>query len=336
MARRWTRVAAAAAMAAGAAVAGAASAQAAEPIVLGSCATTVTGAPGQPVSLSPGAVAAPVVDLVRALPGGFLLAEPADSAIRALPPIPLGAVPAGGGQVISGGQVAQAVVARLHGIPLLGPVIAQLSTRTSDLLTGMCGITLHAVNAAVAPVQDGAKAVADAAKQVVGPGPGGDQQPAPKQPPPQQPQQPKPGTPGGRSVPDGPVAQQPPPQAAPGGAGDERKAAPPDPTHSDLVRSGLARWDFGRPSLRDHSGLPSDLWSSSRDARGSGPGLSPRRDGDGAGHSTDDSATRAGRADALPASPLGRVGTPVVLAVLSLAVVTAGLVRRLAQRRALD
>ncbi|MCP2261422.1 hypothetical protein LX15_005148 [Streptoalloteichus tenebrarius] len=339
MARRWTRVATAVALAAGAAVTGAGSAGAAEPVVLGSCATTVTGAPGQPVALSPSAVAAPVVDLVRAVPGGFLLAEPANSAIRSLPPIPLGAIPAGGGQV-TGGQIAQAVVAELRRIPLLGPVIGQLTARVSALLTGMCGVTLHAVNAVAAPAQDGAKAVADVAHQVVGgqkPGGRPPTPPQPQQPPPRQPQQPGPGpgptVPGNRSTPDIPTAPQQQPQADSGGA----REAVAQEREPELF--GLARWDFGRAPFTDYSGLPfdlSDLRPHSPDARRGSPppGLLPPWDGTGTGRRTSTGGvTSAGGAEALPAGTAGRVGTPVVLAMLSLAVVTAALVRRVAQRR---
>ena len=59
----------------GVATVGAGSAAAAEPAVLGSCATTIQGAAGQPVSLSPSAVVQPVAvrlmtmtDAERAIP----------------------------------------------------------------------------------------------------------------------------------------------------------------------------------------------------------------------------------------------------------------------------
>src|ERR1700716_3183447 len=79
-------------------LAGSATAAAAPPIVIGSCATSVQGTPGQPVSLSPSAVLGVVVDAVRAVPLlGPPLAASAQSAVAGLPPIPIGALPTGTG-----------------------------------------------------------------------------------------------------------------------------------------------------------------------------------------------------------------------------------------------
>ena len=104
--------------------AGAVPAIAAEPIVVGSCATSVQGTPGTPVSLSPNAVLQPVTDLVRAVPLlGPPLAEPFKQAFSQLPPIPIGAVQTGT-TTISGGTIANAVAAQLQKISLLGPILA--------------------------------------------------------------------------------------------------------------------------------------------------------------------------------------------------------------------
>src|SRR6185503_1067456 len=116
MRTRLTRLfsAAAVALAVGvlSAAAGQGTAVAAQPVVVGSCATTVEGAPGTPVSLSPGAVVDPIVNLVRAIPLlGPPLAEPLRDGFTALPPIPIGAIPTGTGY-ITGGEIANNVVAQ--------------------------------------------------------------------------------------------------------------------------------------------------------------------------------------------------------------------------------
>ncbi|HEX9335600.1 MAG TPA: hypothetical protein VF892_06930, partial [Pseudonocardiaceae bacterium] len=63
---KWARLAAATALAAavtvGSAMAGAGTAAASTPIVIGSCATSVQGAPGTPVELSPSAVVTPITN----------------------------------------------------------------------------------------------------------------------------------------------------------------------------------------------------------------------------------------------------------------------------------
>src|SRR5882757_6678109 len=103
---------------------GSAVASAAPPIVIGSCATSIQGTPGQPVSLAPSAVLGIVTDAVRAVPIlGPPLAAGVGGAFAALPPIPIGALPTGTGY-ITGGAIANQVVAQLNGIPLLGPVLA--------------------------------------------------------------------------------------------------------------------------------------------------------------------------------------------------------------------
>src|SRR4051812_46801457 len=141
------------------AAAGQGTAFAAEPVVVGSCATTVEGAPGTPVSLSTGAVVDPVASLVRAIPLGSLLADPLRRAFTALPPIPIGAIPTGTGY-ISGIDIANKVVAELAKLPLLGPVIGTLSASVQQTLSATCGVTVKGLNAVTAPVQDVAGGVA--------------------------------------------------------------------------------------------------------------------------------------------------------------------------------
>src|SRR5690606_5579484 len=111
------------------------------------------GAPGQPVSLDAGAVAAPVVNVVRAVPLlGPPLAGEADRAIRRLPPIPIGSVPTTtNGGSISGGQIANAVLDRIDDIPLLGPVLGAVLNGVRQTLTAGCGVTTQVLNAVSKP-----------------------------------------------------------------------------------------------------------------------------------------------------------------------------------------
>ncbi|NKE63308.1 hypothetical protein FXN61_43935, partial [Lentzea sp. PSKA42] len=164
---------------------GVTAATAAEPIVVGSCATSVQGAPGTPVSLSPAAVTQPITDLVRAVPVlGPPLAEPFRQAFSQLKPIPIGAVQTGT-TTISGGTIANAVAAELQKIPLLGPILGTLDKSVRSTLTSGCQITVTGVNQVAAPIQDGSKAVADTSQKLTPQLPGQPQAPG---------QQPQPGT----------------------------------------------------------------------------------------------------------------------------------------------
>ncbi|MEU4739046.1 hypothetical protein AB0G02_01100 [Actinosynnema sp. NPDC023658] len=312
------------------AAAGSGSASAAEPVVVGSCATTVQGAPGTPVALSTGAVLDPVVQLVRAVPLlGPPLAEPFRQAFSALPPIPLGAIPTGSG-VITGGEIANKVNAELAKLPLLGPIIVTLSSGVRTELTKLCGVTLQGVNAAVAPVQDGSKALADASQQAVGqvPGvPGG--KPSPNQPP--QTGQPgvNPGTTPGASDPGTSPSGQPRNNPV-GGVGG-----------LDVPLYGSNPWggNFGRVPLFSYGSLPFAVpgrYAPSPGVRYGG-GVSGYRPGYGVpGAEDSDSVQTAGRAQALPAGGRmgGGVAAPVLLAVLLLSCVTGALVRTWVLRRA--
>ncbi|HWE92138.1 MAG TPA: hypothetical protein VG317_21925, partial [Pseudonocardiaceae bacterium] len=136
------------------------SASAATPIVLGSCNTSVQGAPGTPVELAPSAV----VGLLGPVLGSTLTGE-----FAALPPIPLGALPTGTG-TITGGQIASAVNAQVSKLqlPLLGPILSTLTGGVQSALTSACQIGMDGINAAAGTVQSGAAAVASGAQQVVG------------------------------------------------------------------------------------------------------------------------------------------------------------------------
>jgi hypothetical protein len=301
-------------------LAGGGTANAAEPIVIGSCATSVQGTPGQPVSLAPAAVLGIVTDAVRAVPIlGPPLAASANQAFAALPPIPIGALPTGTG-VITGGTIANAVVAELKKIPLLGPVLAAVVTTVQGQLTQLCGVTVTGVNTAAAPVQDGAKAVADASEAAVAQATGqtGGTPSAPGS---------NPGTGGGGTS---------------GGSTSGGTTAPTSPVLGGLNNLGLqlysgGLWDYGRSPMADYSNIPfarAGLWAPSPGVRYGGgvPGYSPEF-GIVGDTPPDDGISVAGRAEALSPPKNQRVEFPVLLAVLAMSGVTAALVRTWVLRR---
>jgi hypothetical protein len=312
------------------AAAGQGTAFAAEPVVVGSCATTVEGAPGTPVSLSTGAVVDPVVSLVRAIPLlGPPLADPLRKAFTALPPIPIGAIPTGTGY-ISGIDIANKVVAELAKLPLLGPVIGTLSASVRQTLSATCGVTVKGLNAVTAPVQDVAGGVADTSQglveQIL---PGANQ---PQTPPGGQPSTGLPGS--GTGTTPGTGTGSTPGSPGPGsifspvggvGAGDLQLYGP----------QGLGA-NFGRIPLFGYGSLPfatPGLFSPSPGVRYGGqvPGYTP-----GYGLPTTDSSSvqTAGRAQAMPGTgTMGGVAAPVLLAVLALSCVTGALVRTWVLRR---
>ncbi|XVV03789.1 hypothetical protein ACQPW3_41905 [Actinosynnema sp. CA-248983] len=324
MRTRLTRLSVAAAVVLAVAATGSGTAQAAEPVVVGSCATSVQGAPGTPVSLSPGAVVQPVTDLIRAIPLlGPPLAEPFRTAFNALPPIPIGAIPTGSG-VITGGHIANQVNAELNKIPLLGPVITTLTGRVQETLTKLCGVTVTGVNAAAAPVQDGSKAVADTSQQVVGqvlPGaqPG---QPGTGQPGTGQPGGGQPGTPPSEGQQNGGFTPV-------GGVGG---------LDLPLYGSNPFSGNFGRVPLFSYGSLPFAMpgqFSPSPGVRYGG-NVSGYRPGYGLPTPSNDGVQTAGRAQALPGGGKlgGGVAAPVLLAVLMVSFVTGALVRTWVLRRA--
>ncbi|SFR17546.1 hypothetical protein SAMN04488564_104602 [Lentzea waywayandensis] len=284
-------------------------AHAAEPIVVGSCATTVQGAPGTPVSLSPAAVTQPITDLVRAVPLlGPPLAEPFKQAFAQAKPMPIGAVQVGT-TTISGATIANAVMAEVQKIPLLGPILGTLDKTVRATLTQGCQVTVVAVNQVVAPVQDGAKAVADASQQAVGAIPG-----APK-PPGQQPS-PQPGTPPGQ------------PGTQPGVPGVGAGA----PSNRDFSLYPIGS-NFGRVPLFSYGSLPFAMPGLYSPSPGVRYGSQVPRASNGTGVEGD-LVQAAGRATALPRlSGPGGVGAPVLVAVLLLALVTGALVRTWVLRR---
>ncbi|HEV8559001.1 MAG TPA: hypothetical protein VGR06_21730 [Actinophytocola sp.] len=285
------------------------------PIVIGSCATSVQGAPGQPVSLSPSAVLSPVVSAVKAVDPLGLIWPGVKSALSALPPIPIGVLPTGTG-FISGAAIATSVIAKL---PLLGLLFAD-AIRSS--LTSLCGVTVTGVNAVAAPVQSGAEQLADAANQaesqlVPGAGGGGTQ-----------PGTSKPGGGSGGSSPGGGSS-----------SGGSSPLLPNQPVLGGMSADDLSQflWPGGRSPMTDYSGIPyarAGLFAPSPGVRygGAVSGYTPQFGI--LGSAGQDGVQVAGNAEALRPPSGTKIALPVLLAVFALAGVTAALVRTWVLRRA--
>lgn len=285
-------------------------AHAADPIVVGSCATTVQGAPGTPVSLSPAAVTQPITDLVRAVPLlGPPLAEPFKQAFTQVKPIPIGAIQAGT-TTITGGTIANAVMAEVNKIPLLGPILGTLDQTVRATLTSGCKVTVTGVNQVAAPIQDTSKGLADQSQALT------PQLPGQPKPPGQQPQ-PQPGT--------NPGTQ---PGTQPGVPGVGAGA----PSNRDFSLYPIGS-NFGRVPLFSYGSLPFAMPGLYSPSPGVRYGSQVPRASNGTGVEGD-LVQAAGRATALPRlSGPGGVGAPVLVAVLMLALVTGALVRTWALRR---
>jgi hypothetical protein len=84
-------------------------------------------------------VADPIVGVLAGLDPLGLLAGPFREAWQALPPIPIGAVPAGQA-VIPGFQIADAVTERLGELPVLSLVLEPLTPAVQQMLATACGV----------------------------------------------------------------------------------------------------------------------------------------------------------------------------------------------------
>ena len=85
---------------------------AASPILVGSCATSISGEPGQPITLSGNALVQLVTNALNGLP----LAAQVNGVVAPLQ-VPLGSVP-NGSTTISGARIASSLSAALQGTPL--------------------------------------------------------------------------------------------------------------------------------------------------------------------------------------------------------------------------
>lgn len=303
---------------------GATTAAAAEPVVIGDCSTTVSGAPGTPISLAPSAIAQPVMDVVRGLDPLRLVSPSVQRALDTMPPIPIGAIQTADG-VISGGTIAKAVTDRLP----LGSLLNVLLSPVTNTLTSLCKVTTDAVNAVAEPIQEGGEAVGGAVEEGV-------KKVLPGAKPPTGPGAPGGGTPGG-GTPGGGTPGGGNPGGTPGGSN-------PLPGVSNPILGGGT--GLGAPPLynglgrvpRDfYGGIPAfapGLFSPSPAVRygGAVPGYTPEF-GILGGDSGGDGVQAAGHAEAIGAPGGNRIALPVLLAVLILSGVTAALVRTWVLRR---
>ncbi|WP_436494732.1 hypothetical protein [Actinokineospora sp. HUAS TT18] len=115
-------------------------AAAAEPFVLDSCSAKVIGEPGQPVTLRPSAVEAPIVSALGPLDPLGVTTLLFRQVWSLLPPIPLGALPATGSSMINGDTIANAVSTQLLGLPVLSGVIDPLLGTVWTTIASTCGI----------------------------------------------------------------------------------------------------------------------------------------------------------------------------------------------------
>ncbi|MBO0840697.1 MAG: hypothetical protein J2O49_07750 [Sciscionella sp.] len=309
----------------GGVLAGGGTADAAQPLVVGSCNTTVSGAPGQPVTLEPSAITSIVPSSVLS---GLGINVPA---------ISLGQVPASGSKTISGSTIANDVAGLANtGGSLLGGLTNPLSALTSTL-TSACGVTVKAINTVAAPVQQGASQVGGAVNQTLGGVTGGGHQSPPT-------------NGGGHQSPPtngGGGHQSPPTNGGGSSQGNSNPLPNPLPENGNPTGNGVPL--AGALSYQSLGGFGSALapsavygnipyatpgfWAPSPGVRYGGqvPGYSPQFGALGQGtNGTGDSAVQtAGRAEALgDGSPAGNtVGLPLLLAVLALSGVTAAMVR---------
>jgi hypothetical protein len=304
-------------------------AAAATPIVIGSCATSVQGEPGQPVSLSPSAVVQPVTNVLNAIPLlGPPLAQPFQKAFTALPPIPIGALPNGSGY-ITGATIANQVVAQLKNIPLLGPVIALLVGGVQQALTAGCGVAMQGANAVVTPIQNGTAALGGTTGgggSTGGTGGGG--------------------TTGGGST-GGTGGGGTGGSTGGGNTGGNGGGSVNFPTSGGVSSGGVQlyqfngtnSYDYGRVPLFSYTNLPfavpGDFAPSPGVLYGGNvSGYAPQVGNLSGVSSAADGVQTAGRAQALPGSGTGSgVAAPVLIAVLALAGLTAALVRTWVLRR---
>ncbi|MEV4729854.1 hypothetical protein [Saccharopolyspora sp. NPDC049426] len=116
-------------------------AEAAEPaVVLPTCAAVVEGAPGTEVMVLPQALVEPVATAVQGVVGLPGVAEAFRAEWSAAPPISVGRIGEG---YLSGGRIADAVIARLAEIPAARAVLGGLAPVVHATLSPVCGIVTH-------------------------------------------------------------------------------------------------------------------------------------------------------------------------------------------------
>jgi hypothetical protein len=309
--KRGRTVAASFAVAVGVAVTGAGGGTAAAdaPRVLGTCLSSVQGAPGQQVALAPSAVLQPISDVLAPVDPLGVIVPAFRQAWLALPPIAIGAIPTTAG-VIPGDAIAGAVVDQLRTVLVVGPVIDVLAPRVWLAVAQGCAVAVQPVGVLLAPA-------------------GG--QPAP--PPPSAPpggsggEQPGGGSSGGASGRPAPA-----PVGTAGAAGQRTGSGPPGVVPPEPAPERATGW-AGAPGGSGPSVLPEGVM-----VYNSGPPPQPWaipdgliRPGDGLSVNPTD---MTGRAEPLAAAQRTQpaVNEVIVLATLMLAFVAAQLVRAWARR----
>jgi hypothetical protein len=112
------------------------------PVTAQGCSSTVSGVPGQQVSLAPASVTEPVTAALAGLDPLGVLTGTFRAVWATTAPIPVGTVPAGQAE-IPGGLIADAVLARLGEIPVLAPVLTPLVAAVRTSLASLCGILVR-------------------------------------------------------------------------------------------------------------------------------------------------------------------------------------------------
>jgi hypothetical protein len=278
---------------------GAGAAHAADTLVVDQPLAIVDALPGQQIAVAPTTLDLKVREAVLlAMPLALGPADEAADRFAELAPIPLGAAPEGH-TFYSGKDIAEAAAPRLAEIGLPADKVDSVTWHFTNLVSLGNAVTVNADQ----PEEEQ---------------PPPSEQPAPERPQPSPAPQPNPTPP-----PPGPTTPPPPPVAS----------APV------LTPSGGAPAAISvlPPSLRDYQGgtVP---WAQAR--YGQAPGLAPNV-GDLAKQAEEQQKAReaqeeiraAGKAEALPTEVTDRVATPVLLAAISLAMVTAALIRSWVLRR---
>jgi hypothetical protein len=313
------------------------------PIVVGSCGDSISGAPGQPITLS-GSALVPLI--TNALPSGpFGSANPLAGLVSGIVSplqIPLGVVPSAS-TTIPGSQIATSTTTALQGT-LLGGASA---TPIAAAVTSGCTVLVTVVNNAGTAVQGATGAVGGALTSATAalpqlPAPGGAPAPAVGG--------------GSAATPQGggsPQAGGAPQGGSPAAAGTAPAASPTYTGSVDRAQMGdllsqvttgtATQYNFGRVPLYSYAGTPYAV------AGGAGRGLSPSALYGSAvpGYSPQfgilgskgaagpaDGVARASQVEALgAASTPGTIGIVTLLAVLLLSGTAATLVRTVVLRR---
>ncbi|MGI8309072.1 hypothetical protein [Saccharopolyspora hattusasensis] len=283
---------------------GAGIANAADPLLVDQPLATVKAVPGQQITIAPSTLDFKVREAVLlAMPLAFGPAADAAERFKELAPISLGAAPEGR-TFYSGKDIAKAAAPRLAEIGLPADKVDAVTWHFTNLVSLGNALTVKAERPEEQPPPSSGQPTPEKSKPTPTPEPSATQPPSPTTPP--------------------PVVTTPEPTLTPSiGAPAEISVLP--------------------PSLRDLQG-GSPPWGQARYDQA--PGLTPNV-GDLAKQAQEQQKAReqqqareqqeeiraAGRAEALPTEVTERVAAPVLLAAISLAVVTAALVRSWVLRR---